>query len=921
LDFNEYGHPFITACVIPHLWHVIQGARYQRQGGQHFNPHLYDDIKTIAVHRHYVGNIRDHAWWGHEPDPPADTLAAGGGHAHCGAMIYLGDSWPARYRNQIFMHNVHGNRINQDQLERRGSGYTGGRAPDFMLANDKWFRGIDLKYGPDGSVYLIDWYDRNACHRANPEIWDRTNGRIYNITFGETKKSYPNLRTMSDEELVELHKHRNEWFVRTARRILQERQARQDLNLSLVSDSLWQLTQGADQESQRLRAVWTLHALDQLDTTRILGLLEDKSEYVRSWAIQLACEDGNVDSSLQTEFESMARSDASPLVRLYLASALQRLEPQNRWAIVAGLLTHSDDQEDHNLPLMYWYGIEPLVVLNPRKALGLLANSEIPLVNQYIVRRAAAETDSLALVVESLKTVPANQQTSILQEMLAAFEGRVGIPMPSSWQETYELLSDSELQEVRDQTDEVAILFGDQRVFGQLRKRLQDDDAPIPRRQQALEILLRGKDTEAAGPLLMALETPELRSAALRGLANYDDSRTPHRILSLYQDLTADQRRNAISTLTSRPAYAQALLTAIGSEKVSRGDLHAYDVRQIQSLKNADLIEQLEQVWGTIRESSADKQARMTDLKKLCNPSAQAKANLGNGRRIFAKNCAKCHRLFGEGEAIGPDITGSNRANLDYILENIVDPSAVLGKDYRMTILELDDGRVVSGMIQRTTDSAITVRTLNDTVVVARSAIDHRSLSKLSTMPEGLLDGLAPADIIDLIAYLGSPTQVPIKGPQAPIDSATARVPDAIEGEQVKILGKSEGNLQAQDMQGYAADRWSDHQHLWWTGARPGDFLELELPETAAGNYDVEIVMTRAVDYGIVKISLDGGILSESLDLYDTDVSTTGVLVFENRELKTGKHRLRFDILGANPKAVQSFMVGIDYVRLVHQDQ
>jgi len=137
----------------------------------------------------------------------------------------------------------------------------------------------------------------------------------------------------------------------------------------------------------------------------------------------------------------------------------------------------------------------------------------------------------------------------------------------------------------------------------------------------------------------------------------------------------------------------------------------------------------------------------------------------------------------------------------------------------------------------------------------------------------------------------------------------------------VKILGKSEGNLQAQDMQGYAADRWSDHQHLWWTGARPGDFLELELPETAAGNYDVEIVMTRAVDYGIVKISLDGGILSESLDLYDTDVSTTGVLVFENRKLKTGKHRLRFDILGANPKAVQSFMVGIDYVRLVHQDQ
>jgi len=167
VDFNENGDAFITACVIPHLYHVFPGGRYQRQAGQHLNPFTYDDIKTIARHRHYAGNIRDHAWWGgKEPTAPQSTLDAGGGHAHAGAMIYLGDNWPEQYRGQIFMHNIHGNRVNQDLLIPEGSGYAGDRAPDLLLANDQWFRGINLKYGPNGTVWLIDWYDRNACHRS-----------------------------------------------------------------------------------------------------------------------------------------------------------------------------------------------------------------------------------------------------------------------------------------------------------------------------------------------------------------------------------------------------------------------------------------------------------------------------------------------------------------------------------------------------------------------------------------------------------------------------------------------------------------------------------------------------------------------------------------------------------------------------------
>ena len=206
VDFNDYGQAFITACVIPHMYHIIQGARYQRQGGQHFNPHLYDDIKTIADHAHYAGNIRDHAWWGRN-DAVAhnDTDAAGGGHAHCGAMIYLGDNWPAQYRDSIFMANIHGNRINNDRLKRVGSGYVATHGEDLLFANDRWFRGINLKYAPDGSVYLIDWYDKNACHRRDKEIWDRTNGRVYRVSFGHPQPAALDLAKLSDAELVELH--------------------------------------------------------------------------------------------------------------------------------------------------------------------------------------------------------------------------------------------------------------------------------------------------------------------------------------------------------------------------------------------------------------------------------------------------------------------------------------------------------------------------------------------------------------------------------------------------------------------------------------------------------------------------------------------------------------------------------------------
>ncbi len=918
VDFNDNGHAFITACVIPHLWHIIQGARYHRQGGRHFNPYVFDDIKTIADHAHYVGNLRDHAWWGHEPQAAGDTLAAGGGHAHCGAMVYLGDSFPPGFRNQIFMNNIHGNRVNQDTLERHGSGYVGHHGKDLLLANDRWYRGINLRYGPDGSVYVIDWYDKNACHRRTPEIWDRSNGRVFNISYGQTEPVTVDLEKLSDAELVELHLHKNDWYVRIARRILQHRAATNTLAKSTRGQLAAIMNDNPD-VTRRLRGMWTLHAIGGLTEDESSALLTDADENIRSWAIQLELEDQQISSGQLAQLTKLAAEDQSALVRLYLTSALQRLPLAQRWDVASALVAHAEDAEDHNLPLMNWYGIEPLVAENPGRALELAAAAKIPLIAQYIIRRAASDNAILNDLVARLAEVEeADAQQLVLQEMLAAFEGRVNIPMPASWKQAYERLTGSDNATVREQTDQIAILFGDKRVFPRMRSTLTNAKAPVDQRRKALDILVRGRDAEAAPALKLALKQPELRGPALRALTAYDDPGIPASVLALYSGLPDAEKRDAINTLASRPTFALALLDAIGSDKIPRTDLHAYNVRQLRSFNNKQLIERIRSVWGEIRETSQDKKKEIARYKAALKPARLKAADRSHGRLVFTKTCATCHTLFGEGEKVGPDITGSNRANLDYILENVVDPSAVLGKDYRMTMAALVDGRVVSGLVTKETDSALTIRTINDTLIVAKDDIDERKLSEISMMPKKLLEPLKPNEVRDLIAYLASPTQVALRGPRAPIDPKTKRVPGALEGESLEVLGKTAGTTKNQPMGNFPADRWSGNDHLWWTGAKPGAKLELEVPVKKTGAYDVEIVLTKARDYGIIQLALNGKPLGGPVDLYNRpDVITTGVLSFSGHELKAGAASLSIQIVGANAKADESFMIGIDYVRLV----
>lgn len=378
IDFNDYGHTFITVCVIPHMFHVIQGGRYLRQAGKHFNPYTYDDIKTIGDHVHWVGTRGPHAG-------NFRSAVKGGGHAHAGAMIYLGDSWPDQYRNQIFMNNINGARVNIDDLGRKGSGYTASHENDFIETNDSWSQWLNFRYGPDGSVYAIDWYDKNQCHSPNPDVHDKTMGRIFKITHENDKWVQADLSKLSGRELVELQLHKNDWYVRHARLILQERGPNKKVHKALKN-----ILNTNPDVTRKLRALWALHVTKGISDEELLKLLAHESEYIRSWAIQLLAEDEDVSDAALARFAEMASHDQSALVRLYLASALQRIEPDRRWDVVSGLSQHAEDKDDHNIPLMVWYAVEPLVELDMKRAVEMAEKAKLPQLLPYTIKRTGA---------------------------------------------------------------------------------------------------------------------------------------------------------------------------------------------------------------------------------------------------------------------------------------------------------------------------------------------------------------------------------------------------------------------------------------------------------------------------------------------------------------------------------------------------
>jgi putative membrane-bound dehydrogenase-like protein len=776
IDFDEHGQCIVEACVIPHLFHMIQGGRFERQAGSHFSPFIYDDIKTFADHVHWVGDKGPHAG-------NSRSAAAGGGHAHAGMLIYQENSWPEQYRGKLFMNNIHGACINMDIPERQGSGFVGHHAPNFIDFNDSWSQIINLEAGPDGAVYMIDWYDKNQCHHNDPNGHDRTNGRIFRISHGDPRASRYDFSTWDNDHLVLALLGKSASPARHARRILQERAATGHLEgqIEATATQLLRTLIGLDKGSVRLRLtkdslepdsalgklrlLWGLHAVDGLKESDLPKLLNDSSEYVRAWAIQFAFEQKSASQELLKRFAGLAQSDKSPVVRLYLASAMQRLPIEDRWQVVEALYNRSEDATDHNLPLMVWYAAEPLPTKDFKRALALAGNAKLPNILNFTVRRTAAlnTPEALVAITETLSRAANDaHRLDILNGLAFALQGQRKAAMPKGWAAIEAKLSTSPNTEVRAQVQSLSLTFGSPGAVAALKKTLMDKSAQLSARRTAYDSLMGAKDPDLAPLLQNLLTDPDMQGSALRGLAAYDDPKTPSAILDVYKSLNDTHKRDALNTLASRVAFAKPLLAAVSSEGVSKKDMTAEIVRQLRSLKDPQLDEEIQKVWGTMRDTAADKQADIAKYKQIYGAGGSQPGNASRGRALFAKTCQQCHTLFDTGGKVGPDLTGSNRGDLDYILQNIVDPNAVIPNDYRAWNLETTDDRTISGILIQQDAKLVTLVTANETLVIPRGEIRSLKESQLSMMPEGLLQTFNDQEVRDLLYYLRSPAQAPL---------------------------------------------------------------------------------------------------------------------------------------------------------------
>ncbi len=438
----------------------------------------------------------------------------------------------------------------------------------------------------------------------------------------------------------------------------------------------------------------------------------------------------------------MAAQEKSAFVRLQLASVLQRLALQDRPNLAKALLSHTEDASDPFLSHMVWFGISPL------KVDALLEIAKVcswPKVTHWIARKLATQPDALSALLAF------NHSDDVLVGMSEAFQGIRKAPKPANWDK---VASSSKSPRIR----ELSIVFGDGRALDDVKKFALDDKADISARESALQTLIEARSNDLRAVCMKLLEVRGLNTTAARGLALFDDPAIGKQLAKNYRKFTA----GIMDTLVSRPAFAKAMLAEMAVGKIPRSDLSAFHARQIRAFNDETLSKQLVDAWGELRDSSADKKQLIEKLKSDLKPTVLAKANLSQGRMIFTAVCGACHMMYGQGGKIGPDLTGSGRANLDYLLENIADPSGVVSADYRMSVLTLKDGRVLSGVIAEKNDRTLTLRTLAETMTVDLSEIAKKETSSLSMMPEGLLLALQPAQVRDLIAYLMHPVQVPL---------------------------------------------------------------------------------------------------------------------------------------------------------------
>ncbi len=756
VDFDRHGQLIAGTNFGGHvLLHQVQGAYYVKGFAKHgplHNPHAYGYF--------------DHA--------PCQGFK--GGHVTCGGIVYQGGLFPETFSNKYIAANLLSNAVYWHHLEPKGSSFATRFGGELLTTDDPCFRPVDCLTGPDGAVYVADWYDQRATHLDPLDNWDRSNGRIYKIEPADRKPAawrlLKDLEKLSTPRVLDLLSHPNNWYRREARRVRAERRDASTIPM-LRKRSL------GNQDQLALEPLWALYVSGGFDEEIALKLLDHANEHVRAWTIRLLGDERKLTPELRKRLLLLARHEPSCVVRNQLACTCKRLNARDALPIVRGLLARREDADDPQIPMLLWWAIEDKAVSDRERVLELLDDPETwtwPIVRRHIVerlaRRYAAEmTDQgFASCAYLLERAPsAGDVERLIDGMDKALVGRPLARVPAALQKplatlwTRQVVAQNGTQDVAQSAGTAFLRLAFRLGHEPARKRIVEIVAGTRKTPQSdrialIEALGQAGDAEF-GPLLLNLVTgaePEaVRSAALAGLQPIADPSIAETVLKHYPKLPAPLKPRAQALLFSRPGSSLALLRAVDQGVVPMKEVQVEHARRALEHKQPDIDQLVEKHWGKL--GPATEGEKLARVRYLAHAIRTGKGDASAGKPLFQKHCGNCHVLFGEGAKIGPDLTAADRKNLDSLLSHVVDPNAAIRPEYLSHTVGTTDGRLLAGLVIESAPAALTlVDAKAERTVIPRDQIDVLKPSPVSIMPEKLLDSLNDQEVRDLFRYLQS---------------------------------------------------------------------------------------------------------------------------------------------------------------------
>lgn len=777
IAFNQDGEAFLSACVIDHLWHITETGYYHRQGGPY--PPFTWKIESIVNHKHQKA-------------------------AYCGIHWFDSDAYPEKYRRRLYMGNIHGGCINSDRLEKNGATYRGLPEPDFLTANDAWFMPVVQKTGPDGCLYILDWYDRYHCYQdanADPEGIERAKGRLYRVRYRQSPRVEKNfdLGGKTDEELIELLGAPNDFIRWTATRLLQERGSDEVVRQLLAGLHQTDLTVPARRHVLfSLIGAAVLHPQREEQVTKPLVelYLNDRDAVVRAHAartlLRLPALRRKIIEKLPEMDWERAEFDQMP-EELVLVSAVNLSTLPDSPQVIEGFLeVLAAGQADPLIPRIVWQNLHPRLEQHASRLVALLrrqsyltavnATRMMPRIVERILGRRNPDLSPVAALFELL-TDPQAGNSDLAAQTLDVLAQRIQTRQIAGRQldqlvslmrrPVGSILSREGPARLRRSARLLAASWGDEEQVAALRQLLGREASAAEFRLAALRALVSVRDERSLGTVAEILQadssTPAFRADVIAALGDFNHSRVAQAVLASYEKLDADTRPKAIELLTQRGSWAKALLAAIGRKQIPASALNQNQVRRLLEGGDEELRQLVGKHWGTIRTTRDPGRVELiARMKKFIreNPGDAVR-----GAAVFRKVCGQCHKIYGQGAEVGPDITANGRGNFDQLLSNVFDPSLVIGASYQARTVITDDGRVLTGLPVEENDQRVVLKVQGGKLeTIPKREIDVLKVSELSMMPEQLEKQLKPGELADLFAFLildrppGDPTARVISG-------------------------------------------------------------------------------------------------------------------------------------------------------------